>query len=217
MAGINPKVIWIATGGANGARWAEPETFRVLEGRKVVLFPDLGMTDKWEEKAKILNTVCRVSVSRLLEDNAPQGDRREGYDIADYFIKQITRPEAAQEPQASPEPPQQAEPERQPAPKAERPTEPENKPQQSTSRKSSWYTEPKEVVKELTKEQIEKERARLVKAFSGINVQVFPMDHDDIYISCPRAFVKTSLRQLAKKDISGRYARDRLWKGWIRY
>jgi len=89
MAGINPKAIWIATGGANGARWTEPETFRVLEGRKVVLYPDLGMTYQWEEKAKILNTVCRVSVSRLLEDNAPQGDRREGYDIADYFIKQI--------------------------------------------------------------------------------------------------------------------------------
>jgi hypothetical protein len=137
MAGINPKVIWLATGGANGARWTEPETFRVLEGRKVVLYPDLGMTNEWDDKAKILNTVCRASVSTLLEDKAPEADRREGYDIADYFIKQITRTdtpqtakEAPQESTAPPEPPQIKEPEEQATPKTERRTEPENKPQE---------------------------------------------------------------------------------------
>lgn len=135
MAGINPKPIWIATGGAQGASWTDREVFRVLEGRKVVLYPDLGMTHEWEEKAKILNTVCRASVSRLLEDKAPEKDRREGYDIADYFIKEITRTDAAPTPQESTPPPvvpQRKEPDGLPVTKTECLTEPENKPKAET-------------------------------------------------------------------------------------
>lgn len=143
MAGYNPKPIWIATGGANGAGWTEPEVFKVLEGRRVVLYPDLGMTHEWEEKAKILNTVCRASVSTLLEDNAPQEDRREGYDIADYFIKQITRTDAAPTPQEAPQKDPTPQPEQQPAPQAEPPTEPENKPQAETITGEAFEDDPR--------------------------------------------------------------------------
>jgi hypothetical protein len=132
MAGINPKPIWIATGGVNGARWTDRQVFEALEGRRVVLYPDLGMTNEWEEKAKILNAVCRASVSTLLEDNAPEDDRRAGYDIADYFIKQITRTDAAPELQEAPQAEPKPQPEQQPAPQSEPPTEPENKPQAET-------------------------------------------------------------------------------------
>lgn len=89
MAGIMPEPIWIATGGANGAKWTERRVFEILKGRKVILYPDLGMTAAWKEKAKILNTVCRAFVSNLLEEKAHENDRIEGYDIADYFIKSM--------------------------------------------------------------------------------------------------------------------------------
>lgn len=95
MAGIQPSVIWLATGGSHGARWTAPEVYQALEGRRVILFPDLDKTDEWAEKGKILGAVChQVTVSRLLEEKAPAVDRREGYDIADYFIKNLLCPEA---------------------------------------------------------------------------------------------------------------------------
>ena len=94
MAGIQPSVIWLATGGSHGARWTTQDVYQVLKGRHVILFPDLDKTDEWAEKGKILGTVCQVVVSRLLEEKAPADDRREGYDIADYFIKDLLCPEA---------------------------------------------------------------------------------------------------------------------------
>jgi hypothetical protein len=34
--------VWIATGGINGCKWTERDVCKILEGRKVVLFPDLN-------------------------------------------------------------------------------------------------------------------------------------------------------------------------------
>ena len=103
MAGIQPSVIWLATGGSHGARWTASEVYQALEGRRVILFPDLDKTDEWAEKGKILGAVChQVTVSRLLEKKAPAVDRREGYDIADYFIKNLLCTEANKPKEASP-------------------------------------------------------------------------------------------------------------------
>lgn len=98
MAGFLPAVVWLATGGKNGAKWTERSVYQALEGRTVVIYPDLGAFDEWKEKAKILGTVCSYQVSELLEQKAQGNDWEEGYDIADYFIKpqNETEPPTAQ-------------------------------------------------------------------------------------------------------------------------
>ncbi|MDR0835283.1 MAG: DUF6371 domain-containing protein, partial [Tannerella sp.] len=55
-----PEFIWMACGGCGNLslKLCEP-----LKGRNVVLFPDCGKFDEWTEKAKILSTICTVSVS----------------------------------------------------------------------------------------------------------------------------------------------------------
>lgn len=89
MAAMQPDLIWLATGGANGARWTDETIYRVLSDRKVIVFPDLDKTYEWTNKAKILNTVCDVSTSDFLAVNTPAEDHKAGYDLADYFIKMI--------------------------------------------------------------------------------------------------------------------------------
>lgn len=83
-----PKMIWIATGGKNGARWTDKKVCSVLKGRDLVLFPDLGAYEQWKEKSTRirLHTTCSVTVSDLLEKVANEHQRREGWDIADYLI-----------------------------------------------------------------------------------------------------------------------------------
>lgn len=88
MAGISPKAIWMATGGKDGAKWTDKSVYGVFKDRQVILYPDLGAFNKWSEKAKILGTVCQYRVSDLLEQKATNDDRQEGFDIADYFIKE---------------------------------------------------------------------------------------------------------------------------------
>ncbi len=124
MAGFLPAFVWLATGGKNGAKWTDREVYKALEGRKVVLYPDLGAFDAWKEKSKLLATVCDVTTSDLLERKAQGNDWEQGYDIADYFIKAHQQPQESteatstivdkrdttvhQQPQESTEAPQQA-------------------------------------------------------------------------------------------------------------
>lgn len=120
MAGFLTSVIWLATGGKNGAKWTGKSVYKALEGRTVVIYPDLGAFNEWKEKAKILGTVCSYQVSELLEQKAKGNDWKEGYDIADYFIKPHTEPEQptaqAEYVQAKEKPSQ---PPQKPAPQAE--------------------------------------------------------------------------------------------------
>lgn len=97
MAGIMPNVVWMATGGKNGARWADKSVYSALEGRKVILYPDLGAYAEWSEKGKVLATVCDVSTSDILERNATPEARQAGFDLADYFtaIQAPGSPQAA--------------------------------------------------------------------------------------------------------------------------
>lgn len=66
-----------------------------LQGRNVLLFPDLSKTGKafsdWSSKAKELQELVpnsKFSVSDLLERNASEDQRLKGYDLADFLIKQ---------------------------------------------------------------------------------------------------------------------------------
>jgi hypothetical protein len=83
-----PEFIWLATGGSNGARFTEPDVCRVLDGREVVLFPDVGMFDRWVEKAGVIRRVssCKIIVSELLETRYGTDPRAIGWDLADVLL-----------------------------------------------------------------------------------------------------------------------------------
>lgn len=87
MTGFFPDVIWLATGGTNGARWTDKGIYSVLKGRSVIFYPDLGAYRKWSEKTKVLGTICKVSVSDLLEHKAIDQDHESGFDLADFMVK----------------------------------------------------------------------------------------------------------------------------------
>jgi len=81
-AGFVPEFIWMATGGKGtlNRKMLEP-----LQGRRIVLFPDLGAFDDWAEKAKGWPS---VEVSDLLEKRASAEERVAGLDVADYLLRE---------------------------------------------------------------------------------------------------------------------------------
>ena len=85
---VIPDSIWIAAGQLNGL---SIEKAKVLKGRKVTLFPDLGGYKKWSIKANEIkqSLKCEIKVSTILEDIASETQRSEGLDIADYIIDEL--------------------------------------------------------------------------------------------------------------------------------
>lgn len=89
-----PGFIWIAASGKDGLKH---EKCRDLRNRNVFLFPDLtkpgdkpNCFELWTEKAKILSKEipgASFQVSDYLETKASEDERRQGLDIADYFLK----------------------------------------------------------------------------------------------------------------------------------
>ena len=93
-----PDMTWLATGGASGCKWREYSVFNVLKNRNVMLFPDFGYFNKktkktcyqeWSERALGISErmPCTIKVSRVLEDNLPEEERVNDYDLADLLIK----------------------------------------------------------------------------------------------------------------------------------
>lgn len=80
---LMPSITWLATGGCNGCKWTNEAVSSILKGRKVVLYPDSGMYEKWKEKAQILkmNNVD-VSVYKGCED------KPDNWDIADVLLEE---------------------------------------------------------------------------------------------------------------------------------
>jgi len=71
---------------------------KALKGREVYLFPDLSKGGKafelWRNKAKNIQSKipgATFTISNLLEKLAPEQDKEQGYDLADYLIKQDWR------------------------------------------------------------------------------------------------------------------------------
>jgi hypothetical protein len=79
-AGFVPGFIWMATGGKGTL---SREILEPLQGRRIVLFPDLGAADEWTEKAA---GWPGVTVSDVLEKRATAEDRAAGWDVADYLL-----------------------------------------------------------------------------------------------------------------------------------
>ena len=95
---IMPDMIWLTAGNLNGL---SIEKCQVLKRRDVMLYPDLGAFEKWDEKAQMLNSLSlsqfgegsgvkfKISISSLLEDEATFIDRANGLDIADFIITEL--------------------------------------------------------------------------------------------------------------------------------
>jgi len=84
-----PKLIWIATGGSSGCGWSKKEISKVLKGRNVILYPDLGQYESWKQKAEVIKSLIgsNVMVSDLLENVATDEEKKSGYDLADFLVK----------------------------------------------------------------------------------------------------------------------------------
>jgi hypothetical protein len=79
-----PDSICIATGGNNGCKWTEKGKCDVLQGRKVVLYPDIDAHDNWEQKAEILRGYgITVNVSTLIKDSALRFAESSGIDYSE--------------------------------------------------------------------------------------------------------------------------------------
>ncbi|MBK9722137.1 MAG: hypothetical protein IPO78_11055 [Saprospiraceae bacterium] len=78
-----PEFIWLAVGSINNL---STERCKVLQGRNVVLYPDLNAFDKWQQKAMALSGVANFKVSDLLESNASEPEKQQGLDLGDYLF-----------------------------------------------------------------------------------------------------------------------------------
>lgn len=87
-SGVYPEYIWLATGGKSQL---SIDKLNVLQGRTVIMFPDVDGFEYWSNKAKEVEAIgCKVVVSDLLEKNATVEDRKNKIDLADWLIRQLS-------------------------------------------------------------------------------------------------------------------------------
>lgn len=77
-------MVWLATGGLNNLN---AERCRVLKGRKVILFPDLGAEEIWEKKAAEIPALAHARISLWLRERAGQEDIERGLDLGDWVVR----------------------------------------------------------------------------------------------------------------------------------
>lgn len=78
-----PDFIWLAAGSSSNLKEAK---FKVLQGREVILYPDLNCFEKWQEKAEQLSHIATIAVSDILERSASDEEKTNGFDLADYLV-----------------------------------------------------------------------------------------------------------------------------------
>lgn len=146
-----PQFVWLAAGSKDGLT---SEKCKVLKGRTVTLFPDLGAFEKWKAKAQELSKIAKATVSEYLEQVATDQERTEGLDLADYLLKLDLK-------QHTPAEPIQA-----PPPTPSRPPEP---PKASTPPKTFIKPQP------AIQPHWEKDIAELETFFAGITLPTEPI------------------------------------------
>lgn len=75
-----PQLTWLACGNKNGLSDAK---CKLLNGRGVILYPDLNAYEEWNKKAKQYG----FRISDLLERKSTEQERSTGLDLADYLIR----------------------------------------------------------------------------------------------------------------------------------
>ena len=87
---IIPIVIWLAVGNINVL---SVENCKVLKNRNVILYPDLGASEKWSTKADEIQKqfYCNITISTLLEEISIPIDKSNGLDVADFTIDHLRK------------------------------------------------------------------------------------------------------------------------------
>lgn len=78
-----PEFIWMATGGLMNLKY---DLLKPLANRKVILFPDAGCFDNWNNRVKDLPKNIHFMISDLVKNKSTDVEKEEGYDIADYIL-----------------------------------------------------------------------------------------------------------------------------------
>ena len=99
LSAYYPQYVWLATGGLFEV---QPEKFRPLRGRKVILFPDADPDGKayayWFEAAQQVmaqpywDDSPPIRVSALLEQHATPDQRRRKIDLVEFITEQQLTP-----------------------------------------------------------------------------------------------------------------------------
>lgn len=92
MSLLFDKYLWLASGSLNGLNQNKME---ILRNQKIILYPDLGINGLNGSPFSIWNFKCEsfkkngfdINISNLLEIKGSIEDRKNGYDIADYFLE----------------------------------------------------------------------------------------------------------------------------------
>ena len=85
---LMPKYIWLATGGKSQLN---EDKLKVLQGRKVIAFPDIDAHEEWTRKLSNLPDL-QITVSPILQQHASEQDRQDHIDIADWLIRYLVNP-----------------------------------------------------------------------------------------------------------------------------
>jgi hypothetical protein len=80
------QFVWLATG---SKQWLKAERLQKLDNRQIILYPDADGFNQWQAVASDAQKLgVTVKVSALIENFATDEQKRNQYDLADYFIEQ---------------------------------------------------------------------------------------------------------------------------------
>lgn len=90
------KYLWLATGSLQGLNHNKIE---ILKNRTIILYPDLGLEGENGSPFTKWKSICEelksngydIQVSDLLEKKGTEIERKKGFDIADYFLKNLSK------------------------------------------------------------------------------------------------------------------------------
>lgn len=181
-----PDSVCIATGGSNGCKWTDKGKCSILQGRTVILYPDIDAHDKWEQKAEILRGYgLNVQVSQLIKNKALKFAVQNGIDYSElvkqkFDLRDILKHKCLKELQRhEPEPPQPA-PAVQPLVEVKVFKQPEpvyyfSKPE--PPKPESWEPEISELELYFTKIELPKQPVKLNSYSTITNVSLFIETH----------------------------------------
>lgn len=89
-AAENPAMVWVATGGKRQLG----DKLQVLQGRKLVVYPDIDATDEWNEYFSKKN-FPGANISDYMERYCTDEERENQDDIADLLLRQRLEEKAA--------------------------------------------------------------------------------------------------------------------------
>lgn len=86
---VYPEFDWIASGGLMNI---SAKKINALGVKKIVMIPDCGVMDKWQQKAADFKNYCKKTelvVSSQLENKASENQKEQGWDLADFILNEL--------------------------------------------------------------------------------------------------------------------------------